>query len=192
MKHSTYLRVTSLAALLMVLSISSAFATAFAGVDRAVWFISQTPPYPPPPAGTFASCGGSPLVDLSSGSFNCFDQQGAGVTLNHRGSLMTSLDSVTDVTIIDPSGAPISFRSDFSAFNPGGPEIGARVDHPHFEFAQFSSSVSGPGVGDFHGCATSIATPSCGVVGPDSSSIFFEIDQTKCSNTTSASLCRLS
>jgi hypothetical protein len=92
---------------------------------------------------------------------------------------MTSLDSVTDVTIIDPSGAPISFRSDFSAFNPGGPEIGARVDHPHFEFAQFSSSVSGPGVGDFHGCATSIATPSCGVVGPDSSSIFFEIDQSQ-------------
>jgi hypothetical protein len=76
----------------------------------------------------------------------------------------------------------LTVRTDFSAFNPGGPAIGARVDDIAREFARFASSVSGPGAGDSHQCDTRLpAGPgntvfpqpppaaACGVASPDSS-----------------------
>lgn len=74
----------------------------------------------------------------------------------------------------------ISFKTDFSAFNPGGPSIGAKVDNTNLEFARFSSSQSmGNGIGDSHFCDTRVpffsyqlVPPSgaqCGVGSPDSS-----------------------
>jgi len=149
-----------------------AFATAFAGVDVALWELSQADPAlhgPLPPAGTLASCNGAAPVDLSTGAFHCGDTQSGTVTRTLPGTATVTRDSVTDVTIIDPSGASIFFLLGFSAFNPGGSEIGASVDHPLSEFAQFSISVTGPDAADAHGCATSVATPSCGVTAPDES-----------------------
>lgn len=66
------------------------------------------------------------------------------------------------------------FRTQFSAFNPGGPQIGAQVDDKFLEYAAFSSSVFGPATGDMHGCNT-LTGPNffgpnaCGVPSPDSS-----------------------
>lgn len=68
------------------------------------------------------------------------------------------------------------FQTDYSAFNPGGPEIGAKVDNTTLEFARFTSSQSGEGIGDFHTCdtrdpgsANGTNDASCGVGSPDSS-----------------------
>jgi hypothetical protein len=65
----------------------------------------------------------------------------------------------------------------FSAFNPGGSEIGASVTNPSVEYALFSSSVEDPGAGDFHSCDTrdypggfgNFSPYACGVPSPDSS-----------------------
>ena len=72
---------------------------------------------------------------------------------------------------------------DFSAFNPGGPAVGASVDNSNFEFARFASSQSGSRLFDSHSCDTRIVTyhtfdpppgtASCGVQAPDSSTAEF-------------------
>ena len=47
------------------------------------------------------------------------------------------------------------FYAVWSAFNPGGPEIGASVMFPSLEYAAFSSQIVGPAeIGDFHSCDT--------------------------------------
>jgi hypothetical protein len=75
----------------------------------------------------------------------------------------------------------LAIVTDFSAFNPGGPGIGARVDNSLLEFARFSSSQSGGRIGDSHQCDTRAPGPggftfpttspaaACGVNSPDSS-----------------------
>jgi len=71
----------------------------------------------------------------------------------------------------------------WSAFNPGGLEIGASVDDPTLEFASFSSRVAitvppnplaGP-LEDFHACETSVGEPSCGVKAPDANEVEFPV-----------------
>lgn len=82
----------------------------------------------------------------------------------------------------------LTIRTDFSAFNPGGPAIGARVDNTALEFARFASSQSGPGIGDSHQCDTRLPSSpvnmvfpqpppatACGVGTPDSSQSDFAI-----------------
>jgi hypothetical protein len=82
----------------------------------------------------------------------------------------------------------LTIQTDFSSFNPGGPQIGARVDDVALEFARFASSQSGPGIGDSHQCDTRLpAGPgntvfpqpppaaACGVSAPDSSQGDFAI-----------------
>lgn len=74
----------------------------------------------------------------------------------------------------------VVFLTDFSAFNPGGSQVGAKVDDINLEFARFTSSQSGPGIGDSHSCDTRMPGGSyfqfvppngveCGVTSPDSS-----------------------
>lgn len=90
--------------------------------------------------------------------------------------------SVT-LTLTNLSGIDFDFlvfRTDYSAFNPGGPAVGAKVDNVNTEFARFSSSQSGQGISDSHSCDTRSPGGSyfnfipplgaeCGVSSPDSS-----------------------
>lgn len=70
--------------------------------------------------------------------------------------------------------------ADYSSFNPGGSQIGARVDDTATEFARFSSFQASEPVADSHQCDTrgdmpnysALIPPSgveCGVMSPDSS-----------------------
>ena len=73
----------------------------------------------------------------------------------------------------------MTFFTDFSSFNPGGPAIGASVTDPLAEYASFSSTISGPSAFDMHGCDTRLypgfptggyfSPYACGVPSPDSS-----------------------
>jgi hypothetical protein len=76
------------------------------------------------------------------------------------------------------------FNTWFSSFNPGGPAIGLGIDDPLTQWARFSSSVFGEGVGDSHRCAvgylgeegTVFSPTTCGVSSPDSSSGILFLD----------------
>jgi hypothetical protein len=86
----------------------------------------------------------------------------------------------------------LTIRTDFSSFNPGGPQIAASVDNSALEFARYDSSQSGRGIGDSHHCDTRVNSGSgnptfptpppsvaCGVSAPDSSQgefTFFDVD----------------
>lgn len=68
------------------------------------------------------------------------------------------------------------FHTLFSAFNPGGPDVGASVDNAAKEYAAFFSVVSGPSLFDLHGCDMQndpgldlalTARKTCGVMAPD-------------------------
>jgi hypothetical protein len=95
------------------------------------------------------------------------------------------------LSITNDTGFDIDYfvmRTVFSAFNPGGPGIGAIVDDASREFARIESGQSGPGIGDHHACDTRLPpsgsnqtypqpTPgnACGVFSPDSSESEFVI-----------------
>ncbi|GAA0544681.1 hypothetical protein GCM10008941_25750 [Rhizomicrobium palustre] len=75
------------------------------------------------------------------------------------------------------------FATSYSAFNPGGPNVGASVDHGGREYASFFSVVRGPALFDLQGCnmSSGIPTPtvrqrmSCGVSSPDASESEFSL-----------------
>lgn len=74
----------------------------------------------------------------------------------------------------------LEFLTEFSAFNPGGKPIGAQVTDTSLEFARFSTSQTGVGIGDSHACSTDgsgvkqffapAPGAACGVDSPDTSS----------------------
>lgn len=72
----------------------------------------------------------------------------------------------------------LTIATDFSSFNPGGLQVGARVDDTALEFARFATSQSGRPISDSHSCDTRLAEhtvpapppgAACGVYSPDSS-----------------------
>jgi hypothetical protein len=116
---------------------------------------------------------------------------GATATAEPGGSAFLEHSLVVAVSIVNETGFDIDLlvmRTVFSAFNPGGPGIGAIVDDTAREFARFESSQSGPGIGDRHQCDTRLPPSStnqtfpqpppanaCGVFSPDSSELEFGI-----------------
>lgn len=178
------MRLPPIALAVAVLLCPRADATAFAGVELAFWQVdfayyvdpASDAPLSVLPAGVNLECTGS-AESIGTG---CGDRKGISVTSSgplERG-LVNALGGFTlhNTGSTDYLGNFVFFTS-FSAFNPGGPEIGARVDDPAHEFASFFSVVSGPGVFDLHGCNMTngkgpyakSAGASCGVSSPDSS-----------------------
>jgi hypothetical protein len=98
---------------------------------------------------------------------------------------------ITNTGDTSPSGELI-FDVGWSAFNPGGPDIGLSIDNAR-QSASFSSESDGssPGIGgDFHACSLPVpasqlgfdgsgynfTTLSCGVMAPDSDEAQFFVD----------------
>jgi hypothetical protein len=98
-----------------------------------------------------AEIGAGPTPNSVSGTI------GGIVTASPGGYANLIYTLMATVSIINETGFDIDalvMRTVFSAFNPGGPGIGAIVDDTGREFARFESSQSGPGVGDFRACDT--------------------------------------
>lgn len=161
-------------------------ATAFAAVEDAFWqvdldfYFDGNTFFDTLPDGVVFGCGGGP-----DPKGHCFVDASRAVTLPG----VDSLDFIWGFSLINTTDADIpgyfAFRTEFSAFNPGGPDIGASVDDPATQFASYFSEVSGPGVFDIHGCDTdgggvdginALRTAnSCGVVSPDFSEGSFDL-----------------
>ncbi len=95
--------------------------------------------------------GAGPYPNSVSGSI------GGTATANPGGYIDLVVTLRATVSVINETGFDIDalvMRTVFSAFNPGGPGIGALVDDTSREFARFESSLSGPGVDDFRSCDT--------------------------------------
>ncbi len=158
----------------LIATAAPATAAPFAGVNFAVWkaqFLGYSDLNSPPtsilPDGISISCFGN-AFSFTNGCL------GSASLLVFDGS--DSISSIGGISITNNSGIDLGtlfFQTDFSAFNPGGSPIGAQVDDPSYQYAVFSSSVFGPGVGDFHACDTRInpnmGPNACGVFSPDSS-----------------------
>jgi hypothetical protein len=98
-----------------------------------------------------AEIGAGPTPNSVSGTI------GGTVVASPGGYANLTYTLMATVSIINETGVDIDalvMRTVFSAFNPGGPEIGAIVDDTGREFARFESSQSGPGVGEFRTCDT--------------------------------------
>jgi hypothetical protein len=161
-------------------------AAAFAGVDNAYWqtdFLyygdGQGNYTEILPGGVDISCFGDAG---SSGQNGCQGSGSLSLTNESAQDIVRSLQSIGGISVTNNSGIDLPgflvFRTMFSAFNPGGPSIGAQVDYPLLEYAAFSSSVFGPEVADMHGCNTLTGPDffgpnACGVVSPDSSQVDF-------------------
>jgi hypothetical protein len=159
----------------LIASVELANATAFAGVQKAEWSISLAGGSVPD--GIVLSCFGTSSGDSSS----CADSETLTVTSNHHGLVTDSLSvsgglEITNTTDESFAGS-LHFQDDFSAFNPGGSEIGASVNDLSSEYAFFFSTLTTPISGDFHSCDTRFdqltedppGTFWCGVDSPDSS-----------------------
>jgi hypothetical protein len=117
------------------------------------------------PEGVTASCFGDGCYgslleqfSITSGTLTIKDHSSGGLILTNNSN-------------VDYGGMAVLYAS-YSAFNPGGPAIGASVSNPTTESAGFSSAVTfGSKVLDFHSCQTSVATPACGVGSPDDNTI---------------------
>ena len=127
------------------------------------------------PEGVSLSCVGGAS---GSGGF-CY----GGVSLNRAVSGSQSFDVSASGSVVITNTTDhaltgyLEFITNFSSFNPGGPGIGIRIDDPLTQAGRFTSSVSGPGVGDYHGCSVghlgasgAVFSPTtCGVYAQDSS-----------------------
>lgn len=99
-----------------------------------------------------------------------------------------SLDSEGALVVTNTSGTSfdgwLAIATSFTAFNPGGPAAGLRIDDPTTQAARFHSGVSGAGVGDWHECSigylgqsgTVFSPTACGVAAPDFSIGEFGLD----------------
>jgi hypothetical protein len=131
----------------------------------------------------------------ATGSFGSASIAGSAIA-NPDGHALGTLVFQVTFNFTNQTGVDLDFltiRTDFSAFNPGGPQIAASVDNAVLEFARYDSSQSGRGIGDSHHCDTRINSGSgnptfptpppsvaCGVSAPDSSQgefTFFDVDQ---------------
>ena len=131
------------------------------------------------PEGLAFTCTGG----ASQGGVGCSDERSLEVSSSAAGvhNFSVTANSGFSLTNTTQENFPgyFVFDTDFSAFNPGGPEIGASVTDPNSEYAIFNSSVSGPGVYDNQGCDTrnypsdsenNFSPYACGVPSPDGSS----------------------
>ncbi len=168
---------TALGGIFAALIAMTATATAvpFAGVNNAFWrvqFFGYSDLISPPtsilPSGISIGCFGS-AASIANGC-----QDGASLLVfNGSDAIIKS----GGISITNNSGADLPgfllFKTDFSAFNPGGPSIGAQVDDATYQYAAFSSSVFGLATGDQHACDTRVSPNmgpnACGVFSPDSS-----------------------
>lgn len=161
----------------------AAQATAVAGIEQAFWSFTFSGflPDPDPRAGRHDiawECGGD---SGSIEALSCGDTISGAVSLDQPGHETLSLLQPGSVRITNNAGVAetIAFDLNFSAFNPGGSPVGARVDDPSREHARFDSWVLGPDptalptMLDRHGCATTPALPQCGVPNPDDSIILY-------------------
>jgi hypothetical protein len=174
-------------------------ATPFAGVTNASWsarffFYSDGIGLPTQilPAGLSISCFGDAAALVPNG---CRGLASLTLTNDSSADIVLSLLRIGGLSVTNNSGIDLAgflnFKTDFSAFNPGGSQIGASVDDPLYEYAAFGSSVTGPGVGDFHGCNTLtgpnfVGPNACGVNSPDSSQGEFSLGPLAAGQTRSA------
>jgi hypothetical protein len=129
------------------------------------------------PNGITISCFGGAITTLNQQGCSDIRSLDTTVTMSEHLSVSALSGLVVTNTTDQTFGNILFFLSDFSAFNPGGPGIGISIDDPVAQAASFSSSVSGPSVGDSHGCSIGfngtsgfIFSPTtCGVPAPDSS-----------------------
>jgi hypothetical protein len=133
------------------------------------------------PVGFVVTCSGNATANPDSQGCNDYadlyvqNSSGSNViqSLHREGDL--HITNTTDRTFI----GYIVFTSDFSAFNPGGYNVGASIDVLGRERAAFESEVFGEGVHDMHQCDTDFIDPTdhttyisptqCGVNSPDES-----------------------
>ncbi|MBN9508598.1 MAG: hypothetical protein J0I21_05685 [Alphaproteobacteria bacterium] len=126
----------------------------------------------------YCDAGGSEAICEANASAEATATGAATVQIQATGTLFIQNTSSTDVpfVIIDDV---------FSAFNPGGSDVGASVDNTMTEYASFTSFQSDDGglLGDSHNCNTDLTVPHywyggltdggmgafCGVEAPDAS-----------------------
>jgi hypothetical protein len=105
------------------------------------------------PAGVMLSCVGTAHSDGVGG---CTDKRSASVTSSNGALVTQTIDALGGLQLHNASvtsyGGSFVFTTKYSSFNPGGPDIGIRVDDPATEYAAFFTVVSGPGAFDLHGC----------------------------------------
>ena len=168
---------TAAFAFALVMGTASAFATPYVDI-RSGWSISARAV----PDGVSFSCGGSAS---GSGGY-CY----GGVSLNTAvtGSQSFAVSTSGNIVVTNTTDHALTgflaLITNFSSFNPGGSGIGIAIDDPITQAGRFTSSVSGPGVGDFHSCAVgklgqsgAVYSPTaCGVFSPDSSQGYAIID----------------
>jgi hypothetical protein len=167
----------------LLFAAQAAQATPFISISS-VWSVNVDPFYNPTiPAGFEVSCYGSAY---SGGGQSCYATASIGQPVTASAHLATTV--LSGVVFTNNTNGYLSGFIDvftgFSAFNPGGPDVGISIDDATTQGARFSSGVRGPGVGDFHDCSIGIYgesgtvfTPtSCGVSSPDSSQSDFTFD----------------
>jgi hypothetical protein len=176
--RSAKLKAAVAAALLTTVAFAApALATPYVDI-RSNFGVYEDPLYTAP-AGVAISCSG----DASAITNGCGGGISLSTTVTDSAHLSASFHGglvITNTTnaIID---AYLSFHTYFSAFNPGGPNVGISIDDPLTEGARFSSSQSGEGIGDSHSCSIGLygesgrvfSPTTCGVGAPDSSDYHF-------------------
>lgn len=156
----------------------AAFATPIVDV-RASWEVDYPGNGPPLTSGIAITCLGNVTTEINGCLGNASLDQSV-ISSMQLSSTENGTVVVTNTTNQALSGL-IFLATNFSAFNPGGPDIGVSIDNPIAQAGSYSSSVSGPSVNDAHGCAVgfngdiasvgnAIFSPTtCGVIAPDSS-----------------------
>ena len=186
---------TGLSVLALAIAVGNgAAASATPYVDVTAFWRVQGPYYtaenpslsqPRPNAITMSCIGGGVVGPPLPQNASCGDSQQLIQSVNHSELLSVSSLSgfqITNTTGQTFSGTELTFLATFTAFNSGGPQVGISIDDPLRESARFSSSVSGPGVGDSHACSTTdplgpfnFTPTTCGVpsaLGPGQSEEF--------------------
>ncbi len=171
------------AATFLVVPALAAPAAAAPFVDiRAAWGATPTE-WAPLPEGLTFGCWG----DASAGPGGCGRSLTLSDTVTTSGT--SGASALGGVVITNTSGQTVNgfavINVWFSAFNPGGPEVGLGIDDPSTQWAAFTSNVSGD-VSDAHACAvgyrgsygTQFSATTCGVAAPDFSQLDLYADFT--------------
>jgi hypothetical protein len=176
------LKVTVAAATMLagVIAAMPASATPYVGI-RGFWSVGPLYPYPIPD-GIAISCSGH----ATASGMSCSDSVSLSATVTTSGHQeVTSSGGVVVTNTTDHMLAGTLFLgTGFSAFNPGGPNVGIHIDDPVLEAASFHSSIGGRGTGDSHSCSVGFLGESgrvfsptdCGVGSPDSSDLQYSVD----------------
>ena len=180
------LRAACAAAILLLgaLTAAPARATPFVAI-HAAWSVDPKWGWPQPEGIAF-SCYGDATGDGVDGcsasvSLSISTATPTSITVTKTGGLR--LTNITDHAL----AGYVVYVGSFSAFNPGGLEIGIGIDDPLTQAARFESAVTGFLVGDRHSCSIGFLGVSgryvtadgtaCGVHAPDSSQndVYFNV-----------------